>query len=108
MKKYRVGKEFGVRFKDKYGKEKVRLFYHDGFKRKVEAKVACFDNIPRSKYNLARTSLIDRLKARKCEYCGATDNLEMHHVRKLKDLKGKATWEKTHDCKTKKNDSSMF
>ena len=42
MKKYRVGKEFGVRFKDKYGKEKVRLFYHDGFKRKVEAKVCLF------------------------------------------------------------------
>ena len=108
MKKYRVGKEFGVRFKDKYGKEKVRLFYHDGFKRKVEAKVACFDNIPRSKYNLARTSLIDRLKARKCEYCGATDNLEMHHVRKLKDLKGKATWEKHMIARQRKTIAVCF
>ena len=94
MKKYRVGKEVGVRFKDKYGKEKVRLFYHDGFKWKVEIKVACFDNMPCSKYNLAHISLIDRLKARNCEYCGARDNLEIHHVCKLENLKGKATWEK--------------
>ncbi|MCL3850993.1 reverse transcriptase domain-containing protein [Parabacteroides sp. GYB001] len=94
MKRLRVGKEIGIRFKDKHGNEKVRIFYHDGFKRKVTDKAADFDNMPRSKYNLARTSLVDRLKARKCEYCGATKNLEMHHVRKLKDLKGKQAWEK--------------
>lgn len=94
MKRFRVGKEIGIRFKDKHGNEKVRIFYHDGFKRKVTDKAADFDNMPRSKYNLARTSLVDRLKARKCEYCGATENLEMHHVRKLKDLKGKQAWEK--------------
>lgn len=74
----------------------MRIFYHDGFKRKVEAKVARFDNMPRSKYNLARTSMIDRLQARKYEYCGATEDLEMHHVRKLKNLKGKLAWEKLH------------
>ena len=34
------------------------------------------------------------LKAHKCEYCGAEDNLKMIHVRKLKDLKGKEPWEK--------------
>jgi len=26
--------------------------------------------------------------------CGATDNLVMHHVRKLGELKGKENWEK--------------
>ncbi|KMV76569.1 hypothetical protein BSBG_05036, partial [Bacteroides sp. 9_1_42FAA] len=25
--------------------------------------------------------------------------LDMHHVRKLKNLQGKEDWEKTHDCK---------
>lgn len=54
----------------------------------MEAKVACFNYLPRS----TRTSLIDRLKVRECEYCGATDKLEMHHMRKFKDLKGKAAW----------------
>lgn len=108
IERYRLDKEFGVRFKDKHGKEKVRLFYHDGFKRKVEAKAACFDNIPISKYNTVRTSLIDRLKAEKCEYCGATENLEMHHVRKLKDLKGKKPWEKHMIARQRKTIAVCF
>lgn len=37
---------------------------------------------------------MERLKLQVCELCGATDKLEMHHVRKLKDLKGKSDWEK--------------
>ena len=32
-------------------------------------------------------------RVRVCENCGATDHLEMHHVRNLKDLKGKSDWE---------------
>lgn len=40
------------------------------------------------------TSLISRLKAERCEWCGAENvPIEMHHVRKIKDLKGKAGWE---------------
>lgn len=41
-----------------------------------------------------RTSLVDRLKAEQCEFCGANDKLEMHHVRKLKNPNGKQDWEK--------------
>ena len=41
-----------------------------------------------------RTSLIDRLLAEKCEWCGVMGTpLEMHHIYKLKDLKGKKMWE---------------
>ena len=50
--------------------------------------------MPESNAGVSTTSLIDRLKARKCELCGATDNLVMHHVRKLGELKGKENWEK--------------
>lgn len=40
-------------------------------------------------------SLIQRLKAQKCEWCEAENvDLEVHHVRRLKDLKGKALWER--------------
>lgn len=36
-----------------------------------------------------------RLKACQCEWCGAENvELEIHHVKKLKDLQGKKTWEK--------------
>ncbi|MDR2707538.1 MAG: maturase [Nitrososphaerota archaeon] len=33
-----------------------------------------------------RSQLIDRLLRNVCELCGATGNIEMHHVKKLKDL----------------------
>ena len=33
-----------------------------------------------------RTELIQRLLADRCEICDSTDNVEVHHVRKLKDL----------------------
>lgn len=36
-----------------------------------------------------RTELIQRLLADECEICGSTDNVEVHHVRKLADLKKK-------------------
>lgn len=34
-----------------------------------------------------RTELLERLLADTCEHCGATGNVEVHHVRHLKDLK---------------------
>jgi group II intron reverse transcriptase/maturase len=33
-----------------------------------------------------RTELVDRLLAQECELCGSTENVEVHHIRKLKDL----------------------
>ena len=35
----------------------------------------------------ARTDLIQRLLADECEICGSTDRIQVHHVRKLADLK---------------------
>lgn len=41
-----------------------------------------------------RTTLESRLACGICELCGKTDvPLEMHHVNKLKNLKGKEFWE---------------
>jgi group II intron reverse transcriptase/maturase len=34
----------------------------------------------------SRTELEKRLLADECEYCGATENIEVHHIRALKDL----------------------
>ncbi len=40
------------------------------------------------------TELGQRLSAQKCEWCGTqVGSFEVHHVRKLKDLKGKEAWE---------------
>jgi len=34
-----------------------------------------------------RSELVERLQAQKCELCGTTLNIEVHHIRKLADLK---------------------
>lgn len=92
-KKYRQNGRFIVKYMTKTG-VKERVFYDGGFKRmKPTFKSEC-DNIPQTIYFAGRTSLIERLKARKCELCGAEEDLVMHHVRKLKNLQGKESWER--------------
>lgn len=73
---------------------KERYFYDGGFKRKKPTYKSECDIMPRTIYTAGRTSLVERLKARECELCGATDDLVMHHVRKLKNLQGKESWER--------------
>lgn len=93
--KLRFGKNFGVRFTDKKGKTKTRLFYNEGFARKPLQKNAVVDVIPKTVMYSSKTSLMARLSAGQCELCGKTDcEIEIHHVRKLKDLKGKSYWER--------------
>ncbi|QNO13322.1 group II intron reverse transcriptase/maturase [Alkalicella caledoniensis] len=47
-------------------------------------------------YSHKRNPFEDGLKARVCKLCGTTEatHYEIHHVKRLKDLKGKAPWEK--------------
>lgn len=93
-KKYKKDKVFTVIHKDKKGKIHERKFYHDGFKRRKSEDVQCHDRLPAA-YYYTPTSLIDRLKANRCELCGCENvMLEMHHIRKLKNLKGKEDWER--------------
>jgi hypothetical protein len=61
------------------------------------------DNLPKSEYHTPTLSLVNRLKAEKCEMCGATGKLTMHHVRKLKDLKGKTPLEKRMIARKRKS-----
>ena len=46
-------------------------------------------------YGYSRNTLENRLKEKCCELCGTTesDHYEIHHVNKVKNLKGKETWE---------------
>ncbi len=87
-KKYRYNKLFTVKYEQK-GAIKSRTFYKTSFKRRTTAFNGSCDIEPYSIADVSRTNLTDRLKAEKCELCGATGKLIMHHVRNLKDLKGK-------------------
>ena len=48
------------------------------------------DAVPNTAFlTTSRTEIVERLNANKCEYCGEETASEVHHVRKLKDLKQK-------------------
>jgi group II intron reverse transcriptase/maturase len=51
-----------------------------------------------------KTSFESRLSAKICELCGTTDakQYEIHHVHKVKDLKGKEPWEQVMIAKRRK------
>ena len=84
---------FTVAYETRQGM-KTTTFYRDGFKRKEYATK--FDNVSElpqfSKYAKTNT-LKQRVERHTCELCQKDcRNLEIHQVKKLKDLKGDAEW----------------
>lgn len=100
-KKYRLNKLFTVKYEQK-GVIKSRTFYKTSFKRRTTAFNGSCDIEPYSIADVSRTNLTDRLKAEKCELCGATGKLIMHHVRNLKDLKEKESWKRLMSARKRK------
>lgn len=100
-KKYRLSKLFTVKYEQK-GVIKSRTFYKTSFKRRTTAFNGSCDIEPYSIADVSRTNLTDRLKAEKCELCGATGKLIMHHVRNLKDLKEKESWKRLMSARKRK------
>ena len=93
-REYKKNGVFTVSYTNWKRERRYRTFYQGGFRRSIEAKESSTDKTPHYFQVAMRTSLIDRLKARNCEMCGEIDELEMHHIRKLKDIeKGKRPWE---------------
>lgn len=103
IEKYRIGKGFGVTFIAASGQQKTRLFYSEGFSRCSPAAVPGIDDMPGKGIYWTRNPLADRLKAQVCEWCGATGvPIEIHHVRKLKNLSGKNEWERVMQGRRRK------
>ena len=93
-RKYKHNGIFCVKYQNKAGKQKEEYFYKGGYKRQKPSKDNKMDILPKFIMHTSTTSLMDRLKAEKCELCGAKGHLEMHHVRKLKNLQNKEPWER--------------
>jgi len=108
--KLKNGEDWGIWYETKKG-EKFLPFYNEGFKQVRDYQLNDYDSNTVDEYpNLYpyynnTTSLVDRLKAYKCEMCGTEDEnkkYEVHHVNKLKNLKGKKKWEKIMIAKNRK------
>jgi len=103
IKKFTHNKNFTIRYEDKKGNIKYRSLYNDGFKRKKFANTAQWsDLLHRVSTRGVSDELAKRMKAQKCEICGSNEQIEVHHVRKLKDLKNTQQWEKKMKTKNRK------
>ena len=95
IRKYCRNKDSTVSYQTKSGTKSV-VFYNQGVRR--NDKVIATENpdiIGRTNENRRYTRLTDRLQGHVCEFCGAeTEDIEIHHIRKLKDLSGRAEWER--------------
>lgn len=95
--------KWGVPYETKTGDK--RMYFADWQKCKREPP-ACNDASAGAfmMHNHNRNSLEARLKAKVCELCGNSDAglYELHHVRKVKDLKGKELWEQCMIAKRRK------
>jgi group II intron reverse transcriptase/maturase len=79
-------------------KQNIRIFKIFSLKdiNREPAKYKRIDVLPNTwQFTHSRTELVQRLNARQCEYCGQQKGgLEVHHVRKLSDIKdGKEWWQ---------------
>lgn len=94
--------KWGIEYETKKGKK--RLYFADYSECKKSS--VCTDVINNVILIFMNTSnsLEKRLKAKVCEFCGTqtSDHYELHHVNKLKNLKGKKAWERTMIAKRRK------
>ena len=91
--KYQKDKDFVIPYNDAKGKQKYRVFYNEGFKKRNAQFDVDYDKLPQTTY-VPYPSLVERLKDGRCELCGKEGKVVMHHVRTLTKLKGNNEWEK--------------
>jgi len=85
--------KFTVKYHTKRG-IKHSFFYNRGFSRKLGAMEAEVSLLPHYQKYDRFNSLRNRIKLCLCELCGnKTDNIALHQVKRLKDLKGDKAWE---------------
>jgi hypothetical protein len=94
---------FGVDYQTKAGAKRCE-FYNGGFKRSGKTELIQFEILPQYRKYDKPNSLAERIRAGVCEYCGQqTDDVRMHHVRKLADLTSNTAWEQIMLAKRRKS-----
>lgn len=100
--KFGCGKSWGIPYDTKRGPRRCLFADYMDCKKSANGKdeVSHLDII----FGYATNTIEKRLKAKVCELCGRTDSLgyEIHHVNKVKNLKGKEPWERAMIAKRRK------
>lgn len=102
-----------TKFKDGHGKWGIPYETTQGWKRCYFANYADCKSVGNptdaismatQMYRMSVNTFEKRLKAQTCELCGTTksDHYEIHHVNKIKNLKGKEPWEVAMIAKRRK------
>ncbi|MEF3309388.1 reverse transcriptase domain-containing protein [Paenibacillus sp. GYB004] len=96
--------KLGVKFEDKKGNTRIAYLYSGPFIREdLPVDNGLVDIIPNWLIYYNGTTLEERIKASKCEWCTSENGpFEIHHTRKLKDLKGKRLWEQVMIARARK------
>lgn len=114
LMKYSMLKTFAAKYRTKVSKIKARytkdgkftvpyatksgikecVYYNERFGRKTKPLFGQVDMQATYKKYAKPNSLICKLRAKTCELCGSTsDDIEIHQVKRLKDLTGNVDWE---------------
>jgi group II intron reverse transcriptase/maturase len=101
--KYKDGQgRWGIPYETKKGEKRCYFAKYSECKGSKNAN----DKLPTEAilHTSIKTSFESRLAAKTCELCGTTEanHYEIHHVRKVKDLKGKEPWEQVMIAKRRK------
>jgi hypothetical protein len=102
-KKYGYGKgRWGISYETKQGRKCCCFAKYADSRNAKEPSDIIVDLALTFRYNT--TTFEKRLAAKQCELCGATEaaQYEIHHINKVKDLKGKALWEQIMIAKRRK------
>lgn len=97
IEKYRINKDFGIRYKTKNGTEKIRIFWKGSLARDPYPQGAEVDIIqkPKGILKMKKPTLAIRMKQSTCEWCGKSGiDVLVHQVRSLKELKCENEWER--------------
>src|SRR6266436_5641469 len=92
--KLRVGQDYILRYESGKGIKELKVWKPKDLK-VSPLREEWFDIVQDTrKITMARVEITRRLHANTCEYCGKDQGyVEVHHAKKLKDLKGKELWQ---------------
>jgi group II intron reverse transcriptase/maturase len=99
----KIGNRLAVRVKADGRKERmVEVFELKDLARLPELGAAV-DRLTYTMWTAWRSDVLDRLHARKCEYCGATGSpCEVHHAHRMRDVKDAPLWQQVAAARRRK------